>query len=67
MTTNTMTVSVPNQGELTEVRRRRYVVTGVAASRVPHFPLLDESQSQHCVHSAPFLIIEGAVMPACRV
>lgn len=67
MTTNTITVSVPNQGKLTKVRRRRYVMTGVAASRVPHFPLLDEGQSQHYVHSAPFLIIEGAVMPAYRV
>lgn len=43
------TVDIPEQGQLVEVRQRRYVVTDVVGSTLPTSPLSDNGKSQHLV------------------
>jgi superfamily II DNA or RNA helicase len=43
------TVDIPEQGQLVEVRQRRYVVTDVVGSTLPTSPLSDNGKPQHLV------------------
>jgi len=47
--TDTTTVDIPEQGQLVEVRQRRYVVTDVVGSTLPTSLLSDDGKPQHLV------------------
>ena len=47
MATDTTTIDIPEQGQLVQVRQRRYVVTDVVGSTLPAFPLADDGKPQH--------------------
>jgi len=49
MAGDTTTVDVPEQGQLVEVRQRRYVVTDVAGSALPASPLANGGEFQHLI------------------
>ena len=49
MVADTTTVDVPEQGQLVEVRRRRYVVTDVVGSTHPTSPLSGDGKPQHLI------------------
>jgi hypothetical protein len=49
MVAGTTTVDVPEQGQLVEVRRRRYVVTNVVGNTHPTSPLSGDGKPQHLI------------------
>jgi hypothetical protein len=52
MVADTTTVDVPEQGQLVEIRRRRYVVTDVVGSTHPTSPLSGDGKPQHLLSLA---------------
>ncbi len=46
-TTDTTSVDIPEQGQLVQVRQRRYVVTNIVGSTLPISPLAGDGKPQH--------------------